>query len=149
LSNHRTSMTVLGHATLLVATAASAKHWKLHALQAHQALTDVVIGGWVNGATLGITKKLVQSVVRRTLPDLVVVVQLLRLVDGIVNRTVSRVLWWATVEAGRSTSRMLLAVAAVGTKRTIRILISTRCSGKRLQVSDDCRRQLETEREKD
>jgi hypothetical protein len=139
LSDHCTTMPILGHATgVVTTTAAAAENWELYSLQAHQTLSNIIVSGRVNGSALSVAKKLIQSVISRTLSDLVVVVQLLRLVDSIVNRTISRVLWWTTVKSSRGTSRLLLAIAAVWTKRAIGILISTRCSGKRLQVSDHC-----------
>jgi hypothetical protein len=130
-------MSILGHAAAWI-TAAAAENRKLHPLKAHETLTNIIVGGGVNGATFGIAEKLVQSVVSCTLSDLVVVVQLLTLIDSIVNRTIGRVLGWATIEASGCCSRVLLTVTAIWTKCTIRILISTRCSGKRLQVSDHC-----------
>jgi len=139
LSNHRTTVSVLRHAaTTLVATSSAAENWKLNSLETHESLSDIIVSGGVNSATLSIAEELVQCVVSRTLPDLVVVVELLVLGDCIVNGPIGRVLWWAAVKASRSTSWMLLTVTTIGTKRTVRILVSTRCSGKRLQVSDHC-----------
>jgi hypothetical protein len=139
LSNHCAAVPVIAHAAAaLVATATSTKNGKLHALETHQSLANVVVSGRVNGTALGIAEEFVKSIVSGTLTDLVVVVQLLRLVHSVVNGTIRRILRRATVKSGGSTSRVLLAIAAIGTKGAIRILVSTRCSGKRLQVSDNC-----------
>jgi hypothetical protein len=134
LGDHCATVAVLGHARGLVAT----ENGELDTLETHQTLANVVVGGGVNSTALGIAKELVQSVVCCTFTDLVVVGQLLCLVDSIVDWAIGGVLRWASVESGRSTSRMLLAISSVGSKGTIRILVSTRCSGKRLQVSYDC-----------
>lgn len=135
MSNHWAAVPILTHAAAMI-TASAAEDWKLHSLKAHESLTNIIVGGRVNGATLSIAEEFVKCVVSSTFPNLVVVVQLLSLVDGIVHRAVCGVLRRAAIEASRSTSRMLLAISTIWTKRTIRILISTRCSGKRLQVSD-------------
>jgi len=127
-------MTVLRHAA--AALVATSKNGKWHTLQAHEPLADIVVGGGVNGTTLSIAKELIESIISSTLTDLVVIAQLLRLVDCVVDWPVGRVLRRAAIETSRSSARVLLGVSGVGTKRTIRILISTRCSGKRLQVSD-------------
>jgi hypothetical protein len=138
LSNHCAAMAaaVLRHAAALVTAASTTENGKLDTLQAHESLAYVIVGGRVDCTTLGVSKELVERIIRGTFPNLVVVVELLRLVDGIVNRAIGRVLWWTSVEASWSTTWMLLAIASIGAKRAIRILISTRCSGKRLQVSD-------------
>jgi hypothetical protein len=134
--------TVLRHATLV-----AANDGKLNALETHEPLADIVVGGRVNGAPLGITKELVQSVISGALSDFVrVVVQLLGLVDSIVNRSVGRVLRGSSVETCGSTSRVLLAVAGIRAHRPIAGIVSTRCSGKRLQVSDYCATQVRLER---
>lgn len=143
LSNHGASVAVLAHTSLV---AAGAENWKLNTLEAHEALTNIVVGRGVNCTTLGIAKELVESVVSSALPDFVVVVELLRLIYSIVNGSIGRVLGWASIEASRSATGMLLAVACIGAKGTIGILISTRCSGKRLQVSDHCCSLLDIER---
>jgi hypothetical protein len=132
LSNHSATVAVLRHARRLVTT----KNGELDTLETHQTLANVVVGGRINGTTLSIAEELVQCIVSRTLTDLIVVCQLLGLVDSIVDWAVSRVLRWASIKSGRSTSRMLLAVGALS-KGTLRVLVSTRCSGKRLQVSDE------------
>jgi hypothetical protein len=139
LSNHcaaAVATTILGHAAALVTAASTTEDGKLDTLQTHEPLAYVIVGGRVDCTTLGVSKELVERIIRGAFPNLVVVVELLRLVDGIVNRTIGRVLWWASVEASWSTTWVLLAIASIGTKRAIGILISTRCSGKRLQVSD-------------
>jgi hypothetical protein len=131
LSNHSAALAVLGHAALV-----AAENRKLDTLEAHEALANVVVGRRVNSTALSIAKELVQSVVRSTLSDLVVVGQLLGLVDSIVNGSIGGVLGWASVESGGGTSWVLLAIASVGAESAIRILVSARCGGKRLQVSD-------------
>jgi len=146
LSNHGTALAVVTHAAALVATLATTENWKLYTLEAHEPLADVVVSVWVNSTALGIAEEFVERIISGTLPDFIVVVQLLALVDGIVNRTIGRVLGWAAVETSGSASRMLLAIGTVRTKGAIRILISTCCSGKCLQVSDNCIPLLETER---
>lgn len=133
LSNHSATVAVLRHARRLVTT----KDGELDTLETHQTLANIVVGGRINGTTLGIAEEFVQCIVSRTLTDLIVICQLLGLVDRIVDWSVSRVLRWASIESGRSTSRVLLAVGALS-KGTLRILVSTRCSGKGLQVSDNC-----------
>jgi hypothetical protein len=133
LSYHRATVTaVLTHAGALVTTTAAAENWELNTLETHESLTNVIVSGRVNCAALGVSKELVQGVISGTLPDFVVVVQLLRLVDGIVDWAISRVLRRASVETSWGTSGVLLTISAVWTKGAIRILISTRCSGKRL-----------------
>jgi len=134
LSNHGASVAVLAHTSLVAA--AAAKNRELNTLEAHEPLANVVVGRGVNCATLGIAKELVQSVVSSAFPNFIVVVELLRLVYCIVDGSIGRVLGWPSIEASRSATGMLLAVACIGAKGTIGILISTRCSGKRLQVSD-------------
>jgi hypothetical protein len=138
-------MAILRHTAARV-TAATAKDRELHSLEAHEPLANIVVGGWVDGAALGITKEFVQSIISGAFPNLVVVVQLLGLVDRIINRSVSGVLGRASIETGWSTPRMLLTVASVRPKCAVRILVSTRCSGKRLQVSDYCSTPVRTER---
>lgn len=133
LSDHSAAVAVLRHARRLVAT----ENGKLDTLKTHETLANVVVGGGINGTALGIAEELIQCIVRCTLTDLVIVGQLLSLVYGIVDRSVSRILRWASIESGRSTSRMLLAVGALS-KGTLRVLISTRCSGKCLQIGNDC-----------
>jgi hypothetical protein len=123
---------VLTHAALV----AAAKNGKLNTLQTHKSLTNIVVGSRVNCTTLSISKEFVQGVVSGTLPDLVVIVKLLWLVHCIVHGSIGRVLGRASIEASWSSTGMLLAIATVGAKGAIRILISTRCSGKCLQVSD-------------
>lgn len=136
LGNHSATMAaVLGHAATLVT---AAEHWKLNSLKTHEALTNIVVSRWVNRAALSIAKKLVESVVCCTLTDFIVIVQLLRLIDGIVDRTIGGVLRWTSVESSWSTARVLLTIASIGAKSAIRILVATRCSGERLQVSDNC-----------
>jgi len=135
LRHHSAPMAILRHTAALVA-AATAKDRKLHTLQAHEPLADIVVSVWVDGAALGIAKELVQSIISRTFPNFVVVVQLLGLVDRVVNGSISGILGWPSVETGWSTPGMLLAIASVGSKCAVRILVSTRCSGKRLQVSE-------------
>jgi len=134
LGDHGATVAVLGHTRGLVTT----EYGELDTLETHQSLADIVVGRRVNGTALGIAEELIQSIVSCTLADLVVVGQLLSLVDSVVNRAIGRVLGWPSVESGRCASRVLLAVATIGSKGTIRILISARCSGKRLQVSNDC-----------
>lgn len=134
LSDHCATVAILGHTGRLVA----AKNGELHALETHQTLANVIIGRRVNSTTLGIAEELIESIVCCTLTDLVVIAQLLGLVDSIVNGAIGRILGWASIESGGCASRMLLAITSIGTKGTIRILVSTRCSGKRLQVSNDC-----------
>jgi hypothetical protein len=129
-------MAILRHASALVAASTATKDWKLNTLKTHESLTDIIVGGWVDCATLSISKKFIERIVCSTLPDLVVVVELLGLVHSIVDGTISRVLWWSAIESGWSTAWVLLAITSVGAKGTIRILVSTGCSGKRLQVSD-------------
>ena len=136
-------MAVLTHAALVTA---AAENWELNTLQAHETLANVVVGGRIDCTTLSISEELVESIISSTLPDLVVVVELLRLVDCIVNWSIGRVLGWTSIEASWCTTGMLLTVASIGSKCTIGILISTRCSGKRLQVSDHCSRLLDIER---
>jgi hypothetical protein len=138
-------MAILRHASALVAASTATKDWKLNTLKTHESLTDIIVGGWVDCATLSISKKFIERIVCSTLPDLVVVVELLRLVHSIVDGTISRVLWWSAIESGWSTAWVLLAITSVGAKGTIRILVSTGCSGKRLQVSDHCSRLLDIE----
>jgi hypothetical protein len=43
----------------------------------------------------------------------------------------------SSVESSGGASRVLLAIASVGAKSAIRVLVSTGCCGKRLQVSDN------------
>jgi hypothetical protein len=43
----------------------------------------------------------------------------------------------SSVESSGGASRVLLAIASVGAKSAIRVLVSTGCCGKRLQVSDE------------
>lgn len=133
LSDHGAALAVLGHAALV-----AAENGKLDTLEAHKALANVVVGRRVNSTALSIAKELVQSVVSSTLSDLVVVGQLLGLIDSVVNGSIGGVLGWASVESGRGTSWVLLAIASVGAECAIRILVSACCSGKRLQISDDC-----------
>jgi len=89
LSNHCATLTIVRHAATRIAACAATENWKLHSLKTHEPLTDIVVGVRVNGSALGVTEELVKSIVGGTLPDLVVVVQLLALVDGIVNRSIS------------------------------------------------------------
>lgn len=134
LGNHGASMAaILAHTRTLVT---AAENWELYALETHESLADIVVGGWVNGAALGISKKLVERIVGCALSNLVVIVKLLALIDGIVHRTIGRVLGRTSIEACRSTAWVLLAIASIGTETAIWILISTGCSGKCLQVSD-------------
>jgi hypothetical protein len=134
LSDHGATVAVLGHTGRLVST----KNGELDTLEAHQALADVVVGGRIDSTALGIAEEFVESIISCTLTDFVVVGQLLGLVHGIVNWTIGRVLGRTSIETGGCASRVLLAVASIGAKGTVRILISARCSGKRLQVSYDC-----------
>jgi len=127
---------ILRHTSTLVAASATTEDWKLNTLETHKSLTDVVVRGRVDCATLGVSEELIQRIVCSTLPDLVVVVKLLRLVYSVIDGTISRVLGWASIESSWSTAWVLLAVTSIGAKSTIGILVSTRCSGKRLQVSD-------------
>lgn len=134
LGDHCATVAVLGHARGLIAT----KDGQLNTLKTHQALAYVVVAGGINGAAFGIAEELVQGVVSSALTDLIVIGQLLCLVNSVVDRAISGVLGWASVESGRGASRVLLAIGSIGSKGTVRILISTGCSGKRLQVSNDC-----------
>lgn len=134
LGNHGATVAVLRHARRLVTT----EDGELDTLETHQTLADIIVGRRVNGTALGIAEELIQSIVSCTLTDLVVVGQLLSLVDSVVHRAIGRVLGWPSVESSGCASRVLLAVSTIGSKGTIRILISARCSGKRLQVSNDC-----------
>lgn len=135
MSDHcATVATILTHASALVSTA---ENRELDTLETHQPLTDIIVCRWVDGAALGIPKKLVQSIVCCTLADLVVIVQLLALVHSIVNGTIGRILWWASIKACGGTTRMLLTITSVRAKRAIWILISTCCSRECLQVSDN------------
>lgn len=131
-------MAILRHALALVAASTATKDGKLNTLETHEPLADIIVGGWVNGATLGVSEELVERIIRGALPDFVVVVELLRLVHSIVDRAIGGVLGWASVESGWGTTWVLLAVTSVGAEGTIRILVSTRCGSKRLQVSDNC-----------
>ena len=131
-------MAILRHALALVAASTTTKDGKLNTLETHEPLADIIVGGWVNGATLGVSEELVERIIRGALPDFVVVVELLRLVHSIVDRAIGGVLGWASVESGWGTTWVLLAVTSVGAEGTIRILVSTRCGSKRLQVSDNC-----------
>ena len=133
LGDHCATVAVLGHARGLVAT----ENGELDTLETHQTLANVVVGGGVDGTALGITEELVQSVVCCTLTDLIVVSQLLCPVGSIVDWAIGGVLARASIESGRGTSRVLLAICSIASKGTIRILIPARCSGKRLQVSYD------------
>jgi hypothetical protein len=137
---------ILRHTSTLVAASAATEDWKLNTLETHKSLTDVVVRGRVDCATLGVSEELIQRIVCSTLPDLVVVVKLLRLVYSVIDGTISRVLGWASIKSSWSTAWVLLAVTSIGAKSTIGILVSTRCSGKRLQVSDHCSSLLDVER---
>jgi hypothetical protein len=127
LSHHGATMPILRHTATLI-TAAATENWKLHSLETHKSLANVIVGSGVNCTAFSIAKKLVQCVVSRTLSDFVIVVQLLSLIDGIVHWAIGRVLWWTAIETSWGASRMLLAVAAIWTKGSVRILISTRFS---------------------
>lgn len=134
LGDHCATVTILRHARRLVAT----KNGELDTLQTHQTLANIVVSRGIDGTALGIAEELVKSVVSCTLTDLIVVTELLSLVDSVVDGTIGRVLGWPSVESGRGAARVLLTIASIGSKSTVRILVSTRCSGKRLQVSNDC-----------
>lgn len=137
LSDHRATVSaILRHAGALVT---AAENWELDSLEAHKSLANVIVSGRVDCTTLGVSKEFIQRIIGSALPDLVVIGELLSLVDSVINGTIGRILRWASIKASGSAARVLLAIASVGTKRAIRILISTRCSGKRLQVSDHCR----------
>ena len=128
-------MAVLRHAALLVAAATD--YGKLNALETHESLANIVVGRRVDSTALGVAEELVQSIIRSALTDLVGVVKvLLSRVESIVNWAIGRVLRGSAIETSRSTAGVLLAVASVRTKATFGILVSTRCSGKCLQVSD-------------
>lgn len=137
-----TATTVLRHATLV-----AANDGKLNSLETHEPLADIVVSGRINTAPLGVTKELIQGVISGALSDLIrIVVQLLGLVDSIINGSISRVLGRASIETSGCASRVLLAVACIGAHGAITRVISTRCSGKRLQVSDYCATQVRLER---
>jgi hypothetical protein len=137
LSHHGAAMPILRHAGALVTASTATENWKLNTLKTHEPLTNIIVSGWVDCATLGIPEELVEGIICSTLPNLVVVVELLRLVYCIVDRAISGVLGWTSIESSWSTTWVLLSVASVGAKGTIRILVSACCSGKRLQVSDE------------
>lgn len=52
------------------------------------------------------------------------------------------------VKALRSTTGVLLAIAGIGAHLPIARIVSARCSGKRLQVSDHCGAQVRIERKR-
>jgi hypothetical protein len=144
LSNHGATVPIFGHAALLIAS----NNRKLDTLESHESLSDIVIGGRINSTTLGVAKKLIKRIIGSTLADLVrVIVELLRWVDSIIDRPIGRILWGTSVEASGRTSRMLLTIGTLA-HGTIWILIATRCSGKRLQVSDHCRTRVRNWKEK-
>jgi hypothetical protein len=141
LRNHGASMPVLGHATTLLV---APKNGELNTLEPHESLADIIVSGRINGTALNISEELVEGIIVGTLSDFVgIVVQLLIRVDSIVHGPIGRILRWATIEAARSAPRMGLSIASVVAHATVRVLISTRCSGKCLQVSDDCVCKLE------
>jgi hypothetical protein len=137
VGKHSATTSIIAHATATVVAASAADDRELDTLKTHKTLANVVVSRGIDGAALSITKELVQGIVRSALSNLVIVaVKLLCLVDGIVNWSIGRVLGRAPVETSGSSSRVLLTVAVVGTHLAITGIVSTRCSGKRLQVSD-------------
>jgi hypothetical protein len=68
---------IVRHAGALVAASTATKDWKLNALKTHESLTDIIVSGWVDCATLGVAEELVESIICGTFPDFVVVVELL------------------------------------------------------------------------
>jgi hypothetical protein len=150
LSYHRATVTaVLRHTGTLITTTAGTENWELDTLETHESLADVIVSGRVDCTTLRVSKELVKGVISGTLPNFVVVIQLLRLIHGIVDWAICGILGWASVEASWSTTWMLLAISSVRAEGTIWILISTRCSSKCLQVSDHCSSLLDFEGDRD
>jgi hypothetical protein len=123
MRNHSaTGGSVLRNAALI-----GANNRQLEALEAHEPLSYVVVGARIDGAPLGIAKELVEGVVGGAFSNFVGIrVQLLGLVYSVVNGTIGRVLGRATVETGGGTSRMLLAVAGIGSHGTITGVVSAR-----------------------
>jgi spore maturation protein SpmB len=137
VGKHSATTSIVAHAATTVVAASAANDRELDTLKTHKTLANVVISRRVDSAALSITKELVQGIIRSALSNLVrIVVKLLCLVDGIVNWSIGRILGRAAVKTSRSSSRVLLTVAVVGAHLAITGIVSTRCSGKRLQVSD-------------
>jgi hypothetical protein len=143
MCDHCSAAAIVGHGTLVT----TSNDRERYTLKSHEPLANIVVGGRIDSASLGVAKELVQRIVSSTLSDFVgVVIQLLGLVYRVVDRTIRRVLRRAAVESGRSATWVLLAVACIGAHGPITRIVSTRCSGKRLQVSDYCVAQVRIER---
>jgi len=126
-----TGSSVLGHTATV-----AADDRELKTLETHESLANVVVGVGVDVAPFCVSKELIQSIVSSALADLIrIIVELLLGIHGIINRAVGRILRRAAIEARRSSAWVLLAIARLG-HGTIGTVVSARCSGKRLQVSD-------------
>ena len=143
MGNHGTAaVTVVRDATLV-----AAEDGQLNTLETHEPLPNVIVHAGVDGSPLGVPEEFIQGIISSPLANFVgVVVQLLGLVNSVVDRAVSRVLRWSSVKAGRCASWVLLTVACIWAKGTITRVISARCTGKRLQVSDYYVAQVRIER---
>lgn len=132
MRDHRTALTILGHASLVTAS----DNRKLDTLETHEPLTNVVVGRRINHPPLSIAKELIQSVVSCAFSDLVrVVVHVLSLVYSIINRPIGRVLRRSAVKSARVITRVLLTICCIGPHVVVWV-ITTCCSSESLQVSD-------------
>lgn len=128
LSNHCTAVAIFG----LVAS----QNGELKTLESYKSLADIIVRLGIDCTPLGIAEKFVQSIVSGAFSNFVIGgVGHLGIVDGVVNGAIGRILRRTAIETRWSTWGVAVSGSGIHTGSRV-IVISTGCSGKRLQVSD-------------